>query len=476
MIKIDLTKLTLVKAAEALKRGDFNSQDLVAAYLQAIEEKNSALNIYLEVFTDEAKQQAEAADKRRERGESLGELDGLPIAIKDNMLIKGHLVSSGSQMLKPYSATYDATVIKKLREAGAIFLGRVNMDEFAMGSSNETSAYGPVKNPLDPTRVPGGSSGGSAAAVAANLALAALGSDTGGSIRQPASFCGLVGFKPSYGAVSRYGLMALSSSLDQIGPLTKTVEDTKLLFDVIKGQDPLDSTSTEAQNAKRKTQNFKIGVPWHFFEDKLEPEVLADFKQSLEKLKVAGHEVKDINLPNVKYSLPCYYVIQPAEASSNLARYDGLRYGYRQPGEKLLDDYLQTRGRGFGREVRRRIMLGTYVLSAGYYDAYYGQAKRVSKLISQELAQALETVDVIATPTTPSGAFKLGERLSDPIQMYLADIFTVPANIAGLPSVSIPAGKDKNQLPLGFQLTAGFGQEETILTLGQNYEHVISLS
>ncbi len=471
MAQIDLTKLTLTGARESLRRGDFSSLELVEAYLSAVEEKNSKLNAYLEVFADEARAAARAADERQRQGKGLGELDGLPIAVKDNILIEGHIASAGSKILKSYRAAYNATVIKKLKAAGAIFLGRTNMDEFAMGSSTENSAYGPTKNPRDETRVPGGSSGGSAAVVAADLALAALGSDTGGSIRQPAAFCGAVGLKPTYGAVSRFGLMAMASSLDQIGTITKTVADAELLFDIIKGRDPLDSTSAATTNYQPPISKLRVGVPWHFFQDSLSSDVLGNFKQALKCLEQAGHKVREVDLPNVKYALPCYYVLIPAEVSANLARYDGLRYGDHQSGDDLLGDYLKTRGRGFGPEVRRRIMLGTYVLSAGYYDVYYGQAQKVAGLIRAELAQVFTGVEAIATPTTPTAAFKLGEKTADPLQMYLADIFTVPANIAGLPAISIPSGDDSSGLPLGLQLMSAAGREDILFSLGQDFEH-----
>lgn len=476
MVQIDLTKLTLVGAGESLRRGDWRATELVEAHLSAITERNPSLNAYLEVFAAEARTRAAALDEKKQRGETLPPLAGLSLAIKDNILIKGHLASAGSRLLTPYRAAYDATVIKKLKAAGAIFLGRTNMDEFAMGSSTETSAFGPTKNPHDETRVPGGSSGGSAAAVAANLALAALGSDTGGSIRQPAAFCGVVGLKPTYGAVSRFGLLALASSLDQIGPFTKTVADAELLFNAIRGHDPLDSTSVSFSGFQPPASSLQIGVPWHFFQDNLSSDVLNNFKQALKRLEQAGHIVREIDLPNIKYALACYYVLMPAEASANLARYDGLRYGYHESGQDLLGDYLRTRGQGFGLEVRRRIMLGTYVLSAGYYDAYYGQAKTVAGLIQTELGRAFADVDAIATPTTPSVAFKLGEKVADPLQMYLADIFTVPANIAGLPAISVPSGKADSGLPLGLQLLAASGREDILFALGKDYEHARPLS
>jgi len=371
--------------------------------------------------------------------------------------------------LENYVAPYDATVIKKLKEAGAIFLGRANMDEFAMGSSTENSAYGVTKNPHDETRVAGGSSGGSAAAVAADLALAALGSDTGGSVRQPASFCGLVGLKPTFGAVSRFGLMAMGSSLDQIGPLAKNVEDAEIIFNAICGQDLMDSTTIKSTTYNRQsiTSRFIIGVPRDFLGEGVAPEVLKNFEAGLKKLEQAGVEIRDIELPNIRYSLPVYYIIMPAEISSNLARFDGVKFGPKISGDNLLEDYLKTRGQLFGKEARRRIILGTYVLSAGYYDAYYNKAIAVRKMIADDLKKIFDSgVNAIATPTTPMPAFKIGEKINDPLQMYLADIFTVTANITGVPAISIPSGST------GFQLQADWGREDILFEIGKKFEKI----
>jgi aspartyl-tRNA(Asn)/glutamyl-tRNA(Gln) amidotransferase subunit A len=467
---LDIKKLNIISAHAGLLSGEFKSRDLVQAYLEEIKNKNTDLNAYLEVFEDALKKADEVDDKIARR-EEISILAGIPMAIKDNILIKGKICSAASKILENYHATYDATVIQKLKDKDVVFIGRTNMDEFAMGGSTEKSAFGPTKNPHDPSRVPGGSSGGSAAVVGGNLALAALGSDTGGSIRQPASFCGAVGLKPTYGTVSRYGLMAMASSLDQIGPITKTVEDAEIIFNAIKGQDKFDSTSTdgpvypiedEGNNGKRK-----IGVPESLLSEGVDPEVLENYYQTVHKFRDYGYEIVTIDLSLLKYSLACYYVLMPAEVSANLARFDGMRYGMRHPGENLLQDYLKTRGEGFGPEVRRRIMLGTYVLSAGYYDAYYNKANEVRELIKSAYKKAFELVDVILTPTAPSPAWKLGEKVSDPLQMYLEDIFTVPANLAGLPAISIPSGQTKDGLPLGIQITAPHFREDLLFSFGK---------
>ncbi|MFA6272995.1 MAG: Asp-tRNA(Asn)/Glu-tRNA(Gln) amidotransferase subunit GatA [Candidatus Paceibacterota bacterium] len=466
-MKIDLEKLTIKKAHDALLKKEFSARDLTEAYLAEIDKKNSGLNAYLEVFAD-ALEQAGAADEKIKKGE-VGVLTGIPLAIKDNILIKGRRAGAASKILEGYVAPYDATVIKKLKEAGAVFLGRVNMDEFAMGGSTENSAYGVTKNPHDETRVSGGSSGGSAASVAANLALAALGSDTGGSVRQPAAFCGVVGLKPTYGAVSRSGLMAMGSSLDQIGPLAKTVEDAEIIFNIIRGQDPMDSTTISEKTYSRLPllKKFVIGVPRDFLGEGVDKEVLENFEVGLKKLEKAGVEIRDIELPNLKYSLPAYYIIMPAEVSSNLARFDGVKFGAKIAGANLLEDYLKTRGQLFGKEARRRIILGTYVLSAGYYDAYYNKAIAVRKMIADDLKKVFDSgIHAIATPITPTLAFKIGEKINDPLQMYLADIFTVTANITGIPAISIPSGST------GFQLQAPWGREDILFEIGEKFEKI----
>jgi len=479
---IDLKNLTIVKARQTLTAGDFTAVDLAKAYLKEIEFKNKELNIYLEVF-DDVIEQAEEADRRLQNFKTsklptskLPNLLGIPLAIKDNILIKGRKVGAASKILEGYVATYDATAIKKLREAGAIFLGRVNMDEFAMGGSTENSAYGPTKNPHDTSRVAGGSSGGSAAIIASNLALGALGSDTGGSIRQPASFCGVVGLKPTYGAVSRSGLMAMGSSLDVIGPIAKTAEDAEIIWNVIKGRDELDSTSQDFQTSKLsnlETSKLTIGVPEEILKtDGLAESVKIIFAEAQEKFKSLNIEVVPISLSKIKYSLPAYYIIMPAEVSSNLARFDGVKYGAKSEGIDLMEDYFKTRGELFGAEARRRIMIGTYVLSSGYYDAYYHKANVVRGLIAEDFEKAFEKVDLILTPTAPSPAFKIGEKTNNPLEMYLEDIFTVPANLVGLPAISLPAGfadTDDKKLPVGIQLIAPKGGEEVLFKVSKQF-------
>lgn len=462
-----LNELTIAEASKKLAAGEITSVELTDACLSAIDSRNGALNAYLEVFAD-AREQAANADSRRAAGES-HPLLGIPLAIKDNILIEGRIASSASRILEGYVATYDATAIRKLKEAGAVFLGRTNMDEFAMGGSNENSAFGPARNPRDESRVTGGSSGGSAAAVAGHLALGALGSDTGGSVREPAAFCGVVGMKPTYGAVSRSGLMAMGSSLDQIGPIAKSVEDAQLLFDTIRGRDELDSTSIAEDLYPTKSSSKKIGVPRHLLKEGIEPDVLERFEAALAKLEAAGYSIVDIELPSAPLALALYYIIMPAEASSNLARFDGVRYGLSKRGESLVEDYAVTRAAGFGPEVRRRIMLGTYVLSAGYYDAYYGKALAARERLTKEVSAVLDTVDAIATPTAPFPAFKIGEK-SDPLSMYLADIFTVLANLTGNPALSVPMGevvRDAQPLPVGLQLTSSHGDEAGLFALGR---------
>jgi len=468
----DLNTLSITEASKKLAAGEITAVDLARACLEEIKKRNTDLNAYLEVFEDVEKQ-AEAADVRRAAGES-HPLLGIPLAIKDNILIEGRKVSAASKILENYVASYDATVIKKLKDAGAVFLGRTNMDEFAHGSSTENSAYGPTKNPHDESRVPGGSSGGSAAAVAANMALGALGTDTGGSVREPASFCGVVGLKPTYGAVSRSGLIAMGSSLDQAGPLARTVEDAELIFNAIRGKDPLDSTSIEIENSKsQNTNNKRIGVPRKLLAQGIDADVLQNFEKSLDILRAKGYEVVDIELPQASLALAVYYVIMPAEVSANLARFDGVRYGLSLKGESLFDDYAKTRGHGFGAEVRRRIMLGTYVLSSGYYDAYFGKATAARAELAREVAGVLENVSLIATPTTTSPATKLGEKTSDPLAMYLLDIFTVTANLTGNPALSVPMGtvsRDNTDLPVGIQFTAAHGDESALFSAGKELQ------
>lgn len=438
--------------------------------LAAAGEKNAELNAYLELFDADDAAIASAQQRIDKEGESAPVLCGIPIAMKDNILIDGKIASAASKMLANHRAVYDATVTKKLKDAGALFTGRTNMDEFAMGSSTENSAFGPSKNPLDLARVPGGSSGGSSAAVAAGIALGALGSDTGGSIRQPASHCGLVGLKPTYGAVSRYGIIALGSSLDQVGPLTHTVADAKALFEVLRGNDPLDATSIPAGFTFPKRSDagkLSIGVPYHLLAEGLDPDVRTTFDATIERLKQEGHEVKEVSLPTSPYALAAYYVVMPAEASTNLARFDGVRYGLSARGENLLDDYVRSRTEGFGAETKRRILLGTFVLSAGYIDAYYKKAQATRSALTREYDAAFAEVDVIAFPTTPSPAFKFGEK-SDPVSMYLEDIFTVTADLTGMPAISVPMGevsRDGVLLPTGIHFTAPKGADDSLFKI-----------
>ena len=459
---IDIKNLTIEKANEMMRSGGLTSIELTSACLKNIEEKNKELNIFLEVF-DDALEQAKNADAMMKAGKGT-KLTGIPIAIKDNMLIMGKKTSSASKILENYTATYDAFVIKKLKEAGAVLIGRTNMDEFAMGSSTENSAYGPVKNPIDPSRISGGSSGGSAAAVAANMALGALGSDTGGSIRQPASLCGVVGMKPTYSAVSRFGIMALASSLDQVGPLAKTSEDAKIIFDCISGKDVMDSTSVNFLDFKVIPNKKIIGVPRDFLKEGIDSEVLQNFEESLKKFKKAGYQIKDINMPHLQYSFPVYYIIMPAEVSTNLARLDGMRYGLRKEGNNVFDSFKKSRSAGFGPETRRRMILGAYVLSHGYYDAYYNKAWKLRHVIENEFKKTFEDVDFVVTPTAPTPAFKFGDK-KDPLAMYLCDIFTTPANIAGLPAISIPSGFSSSGLPFGIQFNGPLFSDESLFAI-----------
>src|SRR3989344_3623645 len=478
-MRIDLHNLTIRKAHQHMLDGDFTSRELTEAYLQNIKEKNSNINAYLHIFEENALKQADEADKRFAEG-TAELLTGIPMAIKNNILVKGEITTASSKILENYHATYDATVIEKLKRAGAVFLGGVNLDEFAMGGSTENSAYGVTKNPHDETRVPGGSSGGSAAAVAMDGALSALGTDTGGSIRQPSSFCGTVGLKTTYGRVSRYGAIAMGSSLDQIGPITKTVDDAEIIYDCIKGDDKMDSQTIPENLIKEPKIKDKmtIGVPRHFMKEGVDKEVMENFEESLEKLKSLGHTIKEIELPNIGYSLATYYIIMPAEVSTNLARFDGVRFGLHKDGENLLEDYMKTRAGGFGPEARRRIILGTYVLSAGYYDAYYNKATALREIMKKDFVKAFEDVDVILTPTSPIPAFKIGEKSNDPVQMYLADIFTVSANMVGVPAISIPSGfveKEGKKLPLGIQFMAPWMGENVLFKIGRDFEKAMNL-
>jgi aspartyl-tRNA(Asn)/glutamyl-tRNA(Gln) amidotransferase subunit A len=465
---MDVHTLTIAKARTLLDSKEITAVQLAQAYLDEIAKREEDIHAYIEVFND-VLDQARAADARIDIGESTPLL-GIPIAIKDNILIEGRFATSASKILEGYRATYDATVIARLKEQGVVFLGRTNMDEFALGSSTENSVYGPTKNPHDTTRVPGGTSGGSAAAVGGGLALVALGSDTGGSIRQPAAFCGVVGLKPTYGSVSRSGLMAAASSLDVIGPIGRTVADAQTLLEAIRGTDALDSTSLPDSWKKGTTKSaYRVGVPRALLDKGVDPDVREAFDDSLNVLEQAGHKVVDIDLSILDYALATYYIINPAEVSTNVARYDGVRYGLHVDAGGRIEDYKHTRGTGFGPEVRRRILLGTYVLSSGYYDAYYGKAMLAREKLRADVQKTFGEVDAIATPTTPSPAFKLGEKTNDPLSMYLADIFTVSANIIGVPAISVPGGtvmRDGKELPLGFQLMAPELHEATLFDLG----------
>jgi len=478
MNKIDLSNLTIEKAHADLVSLKYTAVELTQAYLDEIKKKNKDINAYLEVY-DDALVAAKLADEKIKAGKATL-LTGIPCAIKDNILFKGKIASASSKILEKYHATYNATVISKLAKEGVVFLGRTNMDEFAMGGSTENSAFGVTKNPHDLGRVAGGSSGGSAASVAMNGALFSLGSDTGGSIRQPESFCGVVGLKPTYGAVSRYGVMAMGSSLDQIGPIGKTVRDCEIVFSTISGKDIKDSTTIDENTYTRQRIGKSkpiIGVPKHFLTgDGINKSVLEAFNKSLESFKQKGYEIKEIKLPNISYALMAYYIIMPAEVSSNMARFDGVKYGMHVSGKDGIDDYFETRRAGLGREVIRRILLGTYVLSSGYYDAYYNRANAVRKMITDDFLKAFDSsrggVDIIATPTAPSPAFKIGEKTNDPVTMYLEDIFTVTANLTGLPAISIPCGAtavDGKDLPIGLQLTARHGDEATLFEVGKEF-------
>jgi aspartyl-tRNA(Asn)/glutamyl-tRNA(Gln) amidotransferase subunit A len=474
----NLNELSILEVARALRAREFTVRELFDyCYAEAVS-KNLALNAYRELFKDaETDAAIDAAQKRIDEDGSKSPAEGgapllcgIPLALKDNILIEGRIAGASSKILENYKATFDAGASKKLKAEGAIFIGRTNMDEFALGGSTENSAYGPTKNPHDTTRVAGGTSGGSAAAVAAHMTIAALGSDTGGSVRNPASYCGVVGLKPTYGAVSRSGLIAAASSFDQIGPLTKTVADAKIIFDAIKGNDPLDSTSIPADFSYETAptpKKFRIGVPRHLLKEGLDANVLTSFDATLADLQAAGHEIIDIELPTSSYAIATYYIINFAEVSTNLSRFDGMRYGLAKRGTTLLDDYVDSRTEGFGPETLRRILLGTFVLSAGYIDAYYRKALAARGQLTSEYIETFKKVDVIATPTMPTPSFIIGEK-SDPVSMYLEDIFTVTANLTGMPAISVPMkSKDESlKLPMGIQFTAPRGAEEFLFTIG----------
>ncbi|MBI5612070.1 MAG: Asp-tRNA(Asn)/Glu-tRNA(Gln) amidotransferase subunit GatA [Gammaproteobacteria bacterium] len=472
------TQASLGELAQALANKTISSVELTSLFLERCERLNPQLNAFITLDREKTLAQARSADARLAAGES-GPLLGIPLAYKDIFCMRGWLTTCGSKMLANFVAPYDATVIEKFNTAGSVCLGKTNMDEFAMGSSNETSYYGAVKNPWDTTAVPGGSSGGSAAAVAARLAPAATGTDTGGSIRQPAALTNLTGLKPSYGRVSRYGMIAFASSLDQGGPMARTAEDAALLLNVMAGFDARDSTSVEApvpdytQTLNGDIKGLRIGLPKEYFSEGLTKDVAQAVEAAIGEYKKLGAQVVEVSLPNSQLAIPCYYVLAPAEASSNLSRFDGVRYGYRAPEyTDLLDMYCKTRAQGFGPEVKRRIMIGTYALSAGYYDAYYLKALKLRRLIAQDFQAAFEKCDVIMGPTSPSTAFKIGAKSDDPVAMYLSDIYTISVNLAGLPGMSIPAGFDPAGLPVGLQLIGKYFDEPRLLNVAHRYQQV----
>ena len=474
---MELCQRTIHELHEMLKKGETTSAAITESVLSRIASVDDKVKAYITVTADEARAQAAAADKRMKAGAVASPLLGIPIAVKDNMCTAGIKTTCASKILGNFVPPYDATVVALLKEAGAVLCGKPNMDEFAMGSSTENSGFFITKNPWDLDRIPGGSSGGSAAATAADECIGSLGSDTGGSIRQPAACCGVVGLKPTYGRVSRYGLVAFASSLDQIGPITKDVSDTAILMNVIAGHDPKDSTSADiakpdfTKALKKDVKGLKVGLPREYFIDGMDPEVERAVRQAVKTLEDLGAAIVDVSLPNTRYAVATYYILATSEASSNLARYDGVKYGYRAASPKdLLDMYKRSRDEGFGPEVKRRIMLGTYALSAGYYDAYYKKGQQVRTLIKHDFDEAFKTVDVIATPTAPTAAFKIGEKSADPLQMYLSDIFTISVNLAGIPGISIPCGFTSANLPIGLQILGRHFDEETVIRAAYAYE------
>ena len=468
---------TLAALRAEIASGRTKAADLGASYYERIEKLNPRLNVYLSLTRERALAQAARIDAMAAKGDPLPPLAGIPVGIKDVLVVQGAPSTAGSRILEGYRPPYDCTAVARLEAAGAVLLGKLNCDEFAMGSSNENSAYGPVRNPVDPERVPGGSSGGAAAAVASNLAVATLGTDTGGSIRQPASFCGVVGVLPTYGRVSRYGLIAFASSLDRIGPLSSNVRDAATLLSIVAGHDPKDATSSPAPvpdyaaESDKAAAGLRIGIPSEYFAAGLDPEVRAAIEKGIAALQTAGCTVKPVSLPHTKYAVPTYYLVATAEASANLARFDGVRYGYRSPASATLSGmYSHSRDEGFGAEVKRRIFLGTYALSAGYYDAYYLKAQQVRRLLAEEFLRAFAEVDAIVTPTSPFPAFKLGEKTGDPLAMYLADIYTVTASLAGICGVSVPCGATRAGLPVGMQVLARHLGESTAFRVARAVE------
>ena len=479
-----LNNLTIKQAQKGLSNKDFSCCELTESYIKEIKKKDKDINAFITTTFDLAKKQAKNIDEKIKQGENLKPLAGIPVSIKDCFCVKGVKATAGSNILRDYIPCFDATSVKKIKDQGAVILGKVNTDEFTMGASTETSAFGVTKNPLDLKRVSGGSSGGSAASVASDMAAYSLATDTGGSIRQPAAFCGKVGLKVTYGRVSRYGVMSMASSLDTIGIITKTVEDSAIVLKEIAGHDKYDSTTPKAKiddylkELQVDVKGLKIGIPKEYFIKELNPEIKKNINQVIKKLENLGCKIIDINLPHTKYAIAVYYIIVPSEISSNMARYDGIRYGYSITNDKneiaknLTDIYTKSRAKGFGDEVKRRIMIGTYTLSAGYYDAYYKKAMQVRTLIKKDFDSAFEKVDAIIAPVTPDIAFKIGEKTDDPLQMYLEDIFTAPVNLAGVPSLAIPFGSAK-KMPLGIQIIGKHFDEKTILKIGSKLENIV---
>jgi aspartyl-tRNA(Asn)/glutamyl-tRNA(Gln) amidotransferase subunit A len=476
---MDLSILTIQSTRTAITERVLNPVALVEEHYKKIDAEDKNIGAFLTLTKERALAKAREIQKLADKGDALPPLAGVPIAVKDVMVMKGVRATAGSKILDNFISPFDCTAVNRLEDAGAIVLGKTNCDEFAMGSSNENSGYWPVKNPRDTTRVPGGSSGGSAAAVAANFAVAALGSDTGGSIRQPAAYCGVVGLLPTYGRVSRYGLIAFASSLDHIGPITKNVNDAAILLRYIAGRDEMDSTSAAVpvpnyeEEIGKPVRGLRIGIPKEYFGEGLDPEIRASVEAAIQKLaNDCGCEIVEISLPHTDWAIPCYYIIAPAEASANLARFDGVRYGHRAADVKTLSEmYRRTRDEGFGAEVKRRIMLGTYALSAGYYDAYYRKAQQVRTLLTRDFEQAFQKVDAIVCPTTPTMAFRIGEKSDDPVAMYLNDIYTVTADLVGIPGISVPCGNSKEGLPIGLQILGKHFDEGTVLRVAHAYEH-----
>lgn len=479
----EIFEMTAYEIREKYDKKELTVVEVIKSFLDRIKIEDSQIKAYITICEDEALKKAKEIQERFDHGENLGPLAGIPIAIKDNICTKGIKTTCASKMLENFIPPYDATVIENIKESNAIILGKLNMDEFAMGGSTENSAFFKTKNPINLNKVPGGSSGGSAAAVAGNMAVMTLGSDTGGSIREPASFCGIVGLKPTYGLVSRYGLVAFASSLDQIGPLSKNVYDNALMLNIIAGHDDMDSTSVRFEKKDytksliNDVNGIKIGIPKEYFDDGINEEVKIALNKAIEKYKELGAIVEECSLPITKYALPTYYIIACAEASANLGRFDGIRYGYRtKKYNNLQDIYKNSRSEGFGAEVKRRIILGTYVLSSGYYDAYYKKAQKIRTIIKNEFIEAFKTYDVILTPTVPTVAFDIGSKIENPVEMYMTDLLTVPINIVGVPAMSIPCGKDKDGMPIGMQLIAKHFNEEILYRVAYTYEQNMEVS